>query len=309
MNETSESALGIKPESLYLTVIDNLLDGVYFVNTERQITFWNKAAEEITGYQADEILGRCCQSNLLEHIDCDGRALCNLGCPLFASILDGRQRQDEVFLRHKDGYRILIHVNVFPIVENGKTIGAVEIFTPRMSTRHDYCRANIVPATPFSNQTGSSSSNGEAESYIAYKLHDLKRSQNNFCVLFFTVDGIESVNEKYGEEVAACLQENVFKSIFYNIRPSDHFSYWQERGFIGVFEVKKEYEATLLADKIRYLVEGSDVPSIIDNFSVTASIGVTMANETDTIHTLVERAYGVMRKSEIASGSRISSDG
>jgi len=45
-------------EKLYLNIINQLNDGVYFVDTARKITFWNKAAGEITGYTEEEIMGR-----------------------------------------------------------------------------------------------------------------------------------------------------------------------------------------------------------------------------------------------------------
>lgn len=38
-------------ESLYLSIINNLKDGVYYVDADRRIQFWNKAAEDITGIQ------------------------------------------------------------------------------------------------------------------------------------------------------------------------------------------------------------------------------------------------------------------
>ena len=34
-------------------------DGVYFVDSKRAITFWNKGAEKITGYKAEEVLAGC----------------------------------------------------------------------------------------------------------------------------------------------------------------------------------------------------------------------------------------------------------
>ncbi|HEX7541873.1 MAG TPA: PAS domain-containing protein [Anaerolineales bacterium] len=33
-------------------ILDNLYDGVYFVDPERRITYWNNGAERITGYPA-----------------------------------------------------------------------------------------------------------------------------------------------------------------------------------------------------------------------------------------------------------------
>jgi len=102
-------------EELYLSIINNLRDGIYFVDTDRKILFWNNAAEAITGYSSEEIVGKLCQHSTLNHIDEEGRPLCMVGCPLFATLGDGQQRQDRVFVRHKDGYRIPIHVNIFPV--------------------------------------------------------------------------------------------------------------------------------------------------------------------------------------------------
>ena len=36
------------------SLIDNLYDGVYFVDKDRLITYWNKGAERITGYEAED---------------------------------------------------------------------------------------------------------------------------------------------------------------------------------------------------------------------------------------------------------------
>ena len=36
-------------QDFYKELLDNLSDGVYFVDGERRITYWNKGAERITG--------------------------------------------------------------------------------------------------------------------------------------------------------------------------------------------------------------------------------------------------------------------
>ena len=50
-------------EELYLSILDNIQDGVYYVDIHRKIKFWNKGAEQITGYQADEMLGLECSES------------------------------------------------------------------------------------------------------------------------------------------------------------------------------------------------------------------------------------------------------
>ena len=79
----------ISPD-FYATLLDNLYDGVYFVNPNREITFWNKAAERITGFTKAEVMGKRCADNLLCHVDQRGNSLCKGACPLSYTLGDGQ---------------------------------------------------------------------------------------------------------------------------------------------------------------------------------------------------------------------------
>lgn len=106
--------------------MDNLYDGVYFVDTERQITYWNKGAERIAGHPAAHMVGKRCYDNILNHVDENGNYLCFSGCPLAATIEDGKPREAEVYLKHADGHRVPILVRVSPIKnEAGIITGAL----------------------------------------------------------------------------------------------------------------------------------------------------------------------------------------
>ncbi|MCK7469820.1 MAG: PAS domain S-box protein [Desulfomicrobium escambiense] len=63
-------------EDLYRDLVENMHDGIYFVDRERRITYWNKGAERITGYSAAEVVGKSCADNILVHVDAIGRQLC-----------------------------------------------------------------------------------------------------------------------------------------------------------------------------------------------------------------------------------------
>jgi len=294
-------------ENLYLKIIDNLFDGVYFVSKERRITFWNKAAEEITGYTATEMIGQCCQNNYLNHMDVDGRLLCNLGCPLFATIIDGKPRSDEVFLQHKDGHRVTVGVNIFPYLEENEIVGAIEIFTPIASITH-FDTASKARELSFKKKNNCCTSVEEVESYLVYKLHELRRTQRTFCLLMLNVDDFNSFNTQYGYEIGNQMLNRVYRSICFNIRPTDFFGFWSDRELVGVFEIKRHYEATLLAEKIRILVAGSQLPHESGNLSVTASFGVTVAHENDTVTTITQRARDLLTQSKERRKNCISSD-
>lgn len=298
----------MKSEDLYLTIINNLCDGVYFVDTERRITFWNKAAEDITGYKKEQILGQCCQSNLLNHIDRDGRPLCTLGCPLHATVIDGNQRKDEVFLRHKDGHRIPVYVNIFPIREEGTIVGAIEIFTPSSPIVYDDNLIEKLSNLAMNDQLTGIANRRRMESYLEYRLNELKRFQRKFCVIFMDIDNFSEFNNTYGHDMGDSVLKSVTKSVGRSVRATDLFGRWGGEEFVGVFEIKNDYEATLLAEKIRILVAGSEVPHESENLSVSASFGVTVARYGDTVASVVDRADSLMYQSKKKNKNCVTSD-
>ena len=103
-------------------LLDSLYDGVYFVDTQRQILFWNRGAERLTGYAQEEVVGRYCFEELLQHTDEEGCRLCHDGCPLMKTIASGMPSKARVYLLHKDQRRIAVDVHVTPLrtcFENG----------------------------------------------------------------------------------------------------------------------------------------------------------------------------------------------
>ena len=113
-------------------IIDCLSDGVYVVDTERRIVFWNRAAERITGWKAEEVTGTACHDAVLSHVDCDGRNLCGRAfCPLYRA-METNKRNAEPLLVYgltKRGARRPLQVNVAPICDDeGNVVGAVETF-------------------------------------------------------------------------------------------------------------------------------------------------------------------------------------
>ena len=81
----------MRDDSFYKNLLDNLFDGVYFVDPERRITYWNKGAERLAGFPASQVVGTHCWDNKLMHVDAAGTQLCAGGCPLAATIEDGRR--------------------------------------------------------------------------------------------------------------------------------------------------------------------------------------------------------------------------
>ena len=129
-------------------ILDSLSDGVYVCDTDRRIVYWSKAAERITGWSREDVIGRRCLDDVLCHIDKDGHRLCGEEfCPLHRSMITGASSGVPliVFAKAKDGSRVPMQVSVAPIRDaEGKIIGGVETFRDVSAALADLERAKRI---------------------------------------------------------------------------------------------------------------------------------------------------------------------
>lgn len=129
-------------------ILDSLSDGVYVCDRERKIVYWSKSAERITGWLAEDVVGRRCLDDVLCHVDKDGHRLCGEEfCPLHRSIVTGTSTNVPliVFAQAKAGHRVPMQVSVAPIRDaGGEVIGGVETFRDMSPMLADLKRAERI---------------------------------------------------------------------------------------------------------------------------------------------------------------------
>ncbi len=119
-------------------LLDSIFDGVYIVDNDRHIIYWNKGAETITGHLKQDVIGRWCGDNILNHIDENGVLLCRTACPLKRSLQTGVNANAKIFPKHKDGHRFPTETHIGVIRnEEGIIIGSIEVFRD-ISATEDY---------------------------------------------------------------------------------------------------------------------------------------------------------------------------
>lgn len=298
----------MKNEELYLNIINQLRDGIYFVDRERRITFWNKAAEEITGYPAEEIVGLHCQESKLSHIDLLGRPLCILGCPLYATLADGVQRQDRVFVRHREGYRVPIRVNIFPILQDGRVEGAVEVFTKDSPTVFEDDLVERLSEIAMHDELTRLPNRRYLESFLSYRMEEYKRFGRNFCVLYADVDNFSRVNNTYGHEAGDIVLKNIASSLQLSTRRDDLVGRWGGEEFLGVYTISSPSECQLLGERFRTLVANTEAMAGDTVIHTTISVGITPVRPNDTVQTVTDRADQLMYLSKRSGKNRVSSD-
>ena len=112
-------------------ILNSLSEGAYIVTPDREVVFWNKGAEAITGYSSAEICGLKCRDTRLYHYDMDGNLLCESGeCPAVVAFRKGEHINSKIYVVHKSGQRIPVSTRISPITDKeGHIIAIIEIFT------------------------------------------------------------------------------------------------------------------------------------------------------------------------------------
>ncbi|MET0026765.1 MAG: PhnD/SsuA/transferrin family substrate-binding protein [Candidatus Thiodiazotropha sp.] len=151
-------------------VIDSVADGIYGVDLYGRSTFFNKAAEQITGWNALDVIGKN-QHEILHHSYEDGSPHRAEECPVYKTFCDNKTRyiSDDVFWR-KDGTSFPVEYSSTPIRdEGGKTQGSVVVFrdTTQRKKNEEEARQHQIELARVSRL----STLGEMASGIAHELN------------------------------------------------------------------------------------------------------------------------------------------
>jgi diguanylate cyclase (GGDEF)-like protein/PAS domain S-box-containing protein len=293
-------------DDFYLDILDNLFDGVYFVDRERRITFWNRRAESLTGYDARQVVGRSCADNILVHVDGEGRNLCVDGCPLARTLEDGEAREAEFFLHHRDGHRVPVAVRVTPIRgADGEITGAVEVFSDnsrRLTETQELEQlkqlALVDPVTEIPNRRF-------VEVSLRATLEDASRHTSLTGLLFVDIDGFKRINDSHGHEAGDLILKAVAQTLARSVRAFDVVGRWGGEEFVLVLRNIDEANLRLLAEKLRAVVAKCFVTLATAQVGVTVSIGATLLALDDTVQGAVSRADRLMYESKEAGGNRV----
>jgi len=294
-------------DSFYRDLLDHLSDGVYFTDTERRITYWNKAAERLTGYTREEVLGRSCRDNLLMHVDEHGRQLCLAGCPLSQAMEERRPREQEVFLRTKEGHRLPVLVKAAPIIgAGGEVTGAVEIFSSNSARIQILERLAEMERDALIDTLTGIPNRRHMEMHLRSRLEEFRRHGWIFGILFIDVDQFKSINDRYGHAIGDKVLRMVGQTLNASSRYFDHVGRWGGEEFMAVIVNVTADRLAEIAERFRVLVERSALPRNDqgDMVSVTISLGGAEVRQEDTVESIIERADRMLYRAKQSGRNR-----
>jgi len=288
-------------------VVDSLPDGVYVTDRERRITYWNHAAEAITGYTAEEALGKRCSDNFLMHVDDAGCLLCAGDCPLSRTLENGLPHRADVYLHHKSGHRVPVEVRVRPIwAGNGEVVGAVEVFSDNSRQRAVRERAKDLAKFAFLDPASQVGNRSYLEQQLSQHLDQYSTFGTPFGVILADLDEFKIINDTYGHAAGDAVLVAVAKTMSNCLRASDVVGRWGGDEFLAILPgITRQFLANV-SEKLRNLVAQSAVPVGGAQVQVTVSLGAAMVSSGDSPESLVKRADRLLYTSKQSGRNRVS---
>jgi diguanylate cyclase (GGDEF)-like protein/PAS domain S-box-containing protein len=294
-------------DSFYAEILDSLQDGIYYLDRDRTITYWNRGAEKLTGYTADQVIGRSCRNNILNHVNEHGLVLCNDHCPMAATMQDGQPREVYVYLRHAEGHRVPVQVRSTAIRDDsGNIIGAVETFNKGVSPEKTERRIRKLQQTALLDPLTFIGNRRHLESRLKTSMFEFQENQLPFGLLFCDIDHFKNINDTFGHKRGDNVLRMVAQTLRANIRETDTMGRWGGEEFLVVLRDIEVESLQNIGEKLLNLVRESHLV-LPDKriLSATISIGGTLARKTDTIDSIVERADRLMYQSKASGRNRI----
>jgi len=287
---------------IYQTVLDNLQTGVYIVDRNRRIRFWNEGAEQITGYLRQDVVGRFLRDHLLTTSDTVKDLDSDPEDPINLVFRDGKPSILDVSILHKDGYRVPIVLRTNPIRNSrGAVVGAAESFE-RNRSASDWTRrqAGFADFGCLDSMTGVA-----AQSFMETQLREnlTTFAEHNipFGILLVQIDHMDQFRASRGPGVVTTILRVIAQSVENCVRPTDFVGCWGANQFIAILMECRESEVARVGERVRKMISQAEIEWWGDKFSVTSPVGGAGCRAGDNSEALLARAAASLQDS-IAKG-------
>ncbi len=290
--------------AIYQTVLDGLETGVYIVDRNRRIRFWNEGAEKITGYLRQDVVGHLQRDHLLDASDALKDLDSDPDDPINLVFRDGKPSLMNVSILHKDGYRLPIVLRTNPIRNSrGAVIGAAESFERNRSSAETTRRHLALADFGCLDVVTGVAAQGFMETQIRENLITFNEHHIPFGILLMQIDELDKYRASRGPGVVPTILRIIAQSLENCLRPTDVLGCWGKYQFLAILTDCKESEVALVGERVRRIVGRSEIEWWGDKFAVTSPVGGAGCRAGDGVETLVARAETSLRESMVKGGN------
>lgn len=271
-------------------LLDQMHDGVIFVNSERRILHWNHGAERLTGIAAESVQQRIWQPSMLGMRNERGDTMESEECPVITSLECGSQSFRRLTIRGRTGGDIAVDSHTIPVVTDDAVIAGAAIIlhdasseiTLAQRVEHLRDRAAKDPMTQVANRA-------EFDRTLEILVQQFRQRGTVTSLIICDLDRFKQVNDVFGHQAGDDAIKSLATLLQNSSRSGDLVARYGGEEFVLLCVDCDNATAARRAEKIRQTLAKTPQPRL-DGRSITASFGVTEIQPGDTAETALRRA-------------------
>ncbi len=280
------------------SALDSLPAGIALFGIEGEVVFWNRVAEDITGYAGTELIGHAIPEALE---------------PLAPErLLHGEVHRDTeprtsrgalVRTRHKLGHELQAITRVLALSDPlGERIGTAAVFHPAESL-------DALPHGVTGENGAVGASQADIEDRLQIEFEDFLRGGVPFGVLWISVDQAKGLRRTHGSSACESMLEKLLRALAQGLRPAEELGRWGDDEFLIISHERTPEMLAAHAQALAGLARTADFRWWGDRVSLTVSIGAAQAchDQDAGLVQLLECARKAMEASAHAGGNCITS--
>ncbi len=274
--------------TLFRHVLEDLPVGIYILDRERRIRFWNRGAEQLTGYLGHEVVGHFVE-DVLQACDQHGNRLHGENCPVTMTLHHGQPQQCTAFYLHKDGHREPMSIRTRPMLDpmsaQGDAIGGTTVLFEQVVMYHE--EISGAPISGCLDATTGTPSRRLTQAVLNECMVSSKESRQGFGVVRIRVLGLEEFRAKHGRPSAVPFLRAAAQTLRHNLDAESFLGRWEDSGFLVVLPTGSPVTVAATAETLRAALSHSEVSWWGDHFVVEAEVACTVVATGDDIESLL----------------------
>jgi diguanylate cyclase (GGDEF)-like protein/PAS domain S-box-containing protein len=301
------------PFNIFRVVLDSIRIPVHCVDLDLRIIYWNEAATRQTGFEAQEVLWKIFNQDVLEATDLIERPILPAQCPLRTAISTGKPSTLELHIRRRDGLRIPFAMHAAPLFDESERVIGASCCWVDIRNSIDYLqdqadvfrRLKQLENAAYNDLLTGLPNRRSAESRLAQAMKRLAEEHATFGVLLFDIDNFKGINDDLGHAVGDYALRGVSTVLRAALRGHDMLFRWGGDEFLAIVTADEFHQLEICAERCRARIQENRWNEVENCPPLTISVGGTMVATSDNINSLLARADEQLFKAKNEGKNRI----
>ncbi len=288
----------IESNFFHKTLLENMQDGVIFVDARAEIKLWSHAVESMTGIGSSAVTGRTWVPAMLQLTDIFGQPITADNCPLQSCLTSGKKLAGEYKLSGRSGREIKTELTFVPAKSADGSLQGAVILLHDASVQLDLQRqlkdlhaySMLDPLTQVANRA-------EFERVLDQFVHAKHGSDFKCSLIVCDIDFFKSINDKYNHHIGDQALISFAQLLKKFVRSKDLVARYGGEEFVILCGDCDLVSAVERAEEIRVTLTKTP-QQMLNGKCITASFGVAELLKSDSATDFFVRADTALLKAK-----------